>query len=247
MSKNSLKLITISFICAVILTIAYNEIQKPVYQSTAEIELNPKLFLGEVSDKQTVDNFIAIESKIITSHSIISKVSADLNLSKSLEKNVFTKRIENTNIIRIAITFEDPRKATDIVNEIIHSYTQEKKEDVNKKRQSLEKEIGLLKDNLRANRKKYRLYSEKDISGELLNKQLIELQLKLGELQTKYTDRHPEVINLKNQIKVIEKQLISLSGKEIETSSIFEKIKEDEKLLSESKKTLREISSDKKK
>ena len=193
MPKNSLKLIATSFICAVILTIVYNGIQKPVYQSTAEIELK----------SQFINDFIVTESKIITSHSIISKVSADLDINKSLKENVFTKRIENTNIIQISAVFNNPQKATDIVNEIINAYTREKKENIDRKKQSLEKEIGLLKYGLWTNRKKYKSYSKQDISSDLLNKQMMDLQLKISELQTKYTDKHPEVINLKNQIKII--------------------------------------------
>jgi len=74
----------------------------------------------------------------------------------------------------------------------------------------------------------------------LTQKKLVDLEFELGALSKKYTDKHPYVIQLKEQIKDLKTQVKNFSGQELIYSRFFREVEVNKKLYSMFKEKLEE-------
>lgn len=159
-------------------------------------------------------------------------LSEDKNrILRLLQKHISAGRIKGTNIIQITASYNNPKKVAQIINNILEIYIKKKAEEKenyeagNPAGEQLEK----VKNVLKKDREKLRILSEKQgfiNNSELLETKLVDLRLDFAKLSRRYSERHPQIIDLKEQIKVTENQL-SLSSKK---DQLIKKIKINEEL-----------------
>lgn len=184
----------------------------------------------------------------IDSNQIKPEHVEELNkIVSGLQGAVETERVANTNMIKIVATSGDPKEAMDLANIVAQVYVasnlKEKNKQATQEREFIEDQLKTIENKLRAMEENLRKYGQGSdqikISGPIEQK-LIELQFKLAELLQKYTEKHPQVIQLKDQIKSMEAQVHGVSDQQLEYSRLIREVEVNKKLYSTLKEKLEE-------
>lgn len=169
------------------------------------------------------------------------------NIVSDIQGKIDTERIANTNIIKIISTSDSPREAMDLANTVAVVYKNANLKDRNKQatqeRQFIEDQLATIQDKLKDLEDKLKQYgqgADQIKISEPIEQKLVELQFKLSELLQKYTDKHPQVVQLKEQIKGMEAQVHGLSDQQLEYSRLNREAEVNKKLYATLKEKLEE-------
>jgi succinoglycan biosynthesis transport protein ExoP len=169
------------------------------------------------------------------------------NIVSELQGAVETERVANTNMIKIVVTSGNAREAMDLANSVAQVYVasnlKEKNKQATQEREFIEDQLKTIETKLRAMEENLRQYgqgSDQIKIAEPIEQKLIELQFKLEELLQKYTEKHPQVIQLRDQIKSMEAQVHGISGQQLEYSRLTREVEVNKKLYSTLKEKLEE-------
>ena len=184
----------------------------------------------------------------IDSNQVKPEHAEELNrLVSQVQGQLETERVANTNMIKIIATSQNPKEAMDLANTVAQVYVAANLKDKNRQatqeRQFIEDQLKTIEDKLRSIEEKLKQYGQG--SGQIkisepIEQKLMELQFKLAELLQKYTERHPQVIQLKEQIKSMEAQVHGLSDSQLEYSRLTREAEVNKKLYSTLKEKLEE-------
>ena len=243
----------LTFFSTIIATFIYNNLQIPVYEATATIRIEQrKTYVTALTDEilGATGDYLATEEKVIQSRPIIEEVARRLDLidkDSSIEKieeviteiesGLSTERSRYTDIIRIIITSNDPRKARDIANKIAEVYLEEHLNTRNKEarqiRGFIEQQMNDVEGKLKNSEEKIKQFREKEtVTGVALplENKVGSLRSELGDLLTKATEKHPDVIRIKEQIQELQEQLKLLPASELEFARLDRDLSINEKL-----------------
>lgn len=164
-----------------------------------------------------------------------------------IQSKIETKRVSDTNMIRISATADQPQAAADLANVVSEVYILENLNEKNKQarhaRQFIEEQLAMLEHKLKDTESKLKHFdagsSQVRLAGPIEEK-LVELQFKLAELLQKYTEKHPQVIQLREQIKGMESQVQGFSDKQLEYTGLAREVEVNRKLYSMLKEKLEE-------
>jgi polysaccharide biosynthesis transport protein len=237
---------------------------KPVYYTagaTVKVE-ERKTVAGLLTEMLVVNpaDVMESETKFIKSYPVMKKVGEKMGLIKEsssteqinsivgqLQGDVETEKVGMTNMIRITVTSNTPKEAMDLANTVAEVYIQENL--ANKARQSrqarnfIEEQLTSLEERLKKSEDRMRQFGDdaKNIRlADPIQKKLVDLQFQLAEFEQKYTDKHPKVLELKEQIQAMERQLSGLSGQEMEYARLVREVEVNKKLYSMLKEKLEE-------
>jgi capsular exopolysaccharide synthesis family protein len=164
-----------------------------------------------------------------------------------LQGKVQTEIIPSTNMIKILATSDKPREAMDLANTVAKSYVSENLKEKNKQatraREFIEDQLKELEKNIKEGEERLRRLgqgSQQVSLAEPLEQKLVELQFKLAELLQRYTEKHPQVIQLRDQIKSMEGQVQGMSEQQLEYSRINREVVVNRKLYEMLKEKLEE-------
>jgi capsular exopolysaccharide synthesis family protein len=164
-----------------------------------------------------------------------------------LQAKVQTEIIPSTNMIKILASAEKPREAMDLANTVAKSYVSENLKEKNKQatraREFIEDQLKELEKNIKEGEERSRRLgqgSQQVSLAEPLEQKLVELQFKLAELLQRYTEKHPQVIQLRDQIKSMEGQVQGMSEQQLEYSRINREVTVNRKLYEMLKEKLEE-------
>ncbi len=228
--KNSKKLIIyLSIILGLLLAVVFNFVKNPVYQSRGMVEVSvivSGVDLSEGQYTQTVDERFSTECRKILSYPVIREALEALGIITgelsgengnrrvaSISKHIGARRIKGTNIVEITAKGTDPQKITLLINKLMKVYIKKRKEEDNKHsikfKVQLEKQIEDVSNSLVKVKKE--LKDDLKNNGhtdnmEILRSKLTELKLELVKLMRKYNDKHPAIIDIKQQIQETERQ-----------------------------------------
>jgi len=243
----------LTFFSTVIATVIYNNLQIPVYEARATIRIeHRKTYVTALTDEilGATGDFLATEEKVIQSRPIIEEVARRLDLidkDSSVEKieevigeiesSLSTERSRFTSIITITITSSDPRRTRDVANKIVEVYLEEHLKAGNKEarqiRGFIEQQMNDVEEKLKNSEEKIKQFREKEtVTGIALplEDKLGSLRSEVGDLLTKATEKHPDVIRIKGQIKELQEQLKLLPASELEFARLSREVSIDEKL-----------------
>ncbi len=184
----------------------------------------------------------------IDSNQIKPEHVEELNkIVSELQGAVETERVVNTNMIKIVATSGYPKEAMDLANSVAQVYVvsnlKEKNKQATQEREFIEDQLKSIENKLRVMEENLRQYgqgSDQIKISEPIEQKLIELQFKLAELLQKYTEKHPQVIQLKDQIRSMEAQVHGISGQQLEYSRLTREVEVNKKLYSTLKEKLEE-------
>jgi tyrosine-protein kinase Etk/Wzc len=187
---------------------------------------------------------VAMEMGLIDRYSPESEV---FGVVSGLQGKVNTETIERTNIIRITALSGDPKQAVELANTTAKVYVEEnlleKKRQASTARQFIEEQLGGLEDRLLMGEEELRVIADetKDIElAEPIQKKLIELEFQLAALLQKYTEKHPQVLRLREQISDLERQLSGFSGEDLRYARLAREVEVNKKLYAMLKEKLEE-------
>ncbi len=209
----------------------------PVFQSAATVKIEERKTIAGLLSEWIVFNpgdLMASQTKIIKGFPIIKKVALRLGMIdenshavdiqkavSSLQEQINTERIGQTNIIKITGSASNPGDAKNLAYAVSNTYVEEnlleKTKQSRRTRQFIEEQLSILQGRLKDAEDRLKVFQEE--TGEVavvkidfgniesLQNRITEFQLKLIALEQRYTSKHPNLRRLKEQIENLESQL----------------------------------------
>ncbi len=255
--------IIFTFVAVAAGSVIYYSRQPVIYSASATIKIEEhKTIAGLLTEwiLYSPGDIMESEPKIIKGYTTIEKVARRLGMLDEqssaeqinsivgdLQERIQTERVEQTNMIRIITTADTAKEAMTMANTVAEVYIQEslaeKAKQARQTRQFIEDQLASLED--RSSQLEQRLrqfnYSNKDIKlAAPIEKKLTELEFQLAELMQKYTEKHPSVIQLRDQIKSMEAQIEGFSGQDLEYARLEREVEVNKKLYAMLKEKLEE-------
>jgi tyrosine-protein kinase Etk/Wzc len=248
------KFIIIStFLAVTFLSAIFVPRQSISYKATATIKIEERKTIAGLLTEEIVFNpadTMESETRLIKGFPVLKQVAVNLGLLSEnatldevneavakLQKDIDTERVGSTNMINILVTSDKPKFSMDLANMVAEVYIkqslQEKVEQSQAGRKFIDDQRVSLEERLRDSEEALRQFGEvnKNIKlAEPIEAKMVDLQFQLSELLQKYTDKHPKVIQLKDQISAMESQLKGFSGREIEYSRLTREVEVNKKL-----------------
>lgn len=251
------------FLTVVISSFVYLSMQPAVYQASATIKIEERKTIAGLLTEWIVyspGDIMESETKIIKGYPVLRKVALKMGMIvensplealneivSQLQGSIEAEKIGNTNMIRITAVSDTPKKATDLANVVTEVYIEEslveKAKQARHTRQFIEEQLAALETRLKQAEEQLRKFGQEyrniQLAGPMQQK-LVDLEFKLAELLQKYTEKHPQVIQLQEQIREIEKQLKGFSSPELEYNRLSREIEVNKKLYAMLKEKLEE-------
>jgi len=243
-------LTSVSIIGAVIV---FTNLQTPIYQASATVKVEASLIIPGVGvDQAGWDMITALntEVKLIKSEIVAARTAKKMNLLEpgmteqqtqavigAVQSKISAERVGDTNLVNISATSSDPKETADLANATAEVYIEKGIEDRNRRakelRQFIEVQVKDAEEKLRKTEDALRSYTERSGAkglGGYLTTRLVELQNRKSELLKRYTERHPEVQKVKEQIEAIEAQMKHLPAEELEYARLTRDVSINEEL-----------------
>ncbi len=232
-----------------------------IYEATATIQIKERQSLGTVFSQLVSgtmnDPFISY-TKVITSQPIMERAALELGLtsqtaskSEIAEKGRFlqglisTMIIEGTNIIKIDVAYGDPNMAARIANKVAEVFIAENFKEKNKQtrqvREFIERQLADITAKLHDSEIKFKEFREKELPSGVaipLQNRLADLETKRMELLRQYTELHPDIVTLTEDINNLKAQIKNLPQKELDYSRLSREVELNTKLYSDLKTRL---------
>jgi capsular exopolysaccharide synthesis family protein len=210
-----------------------------LYSPADVMESTTKLIKGYEVMRQT-----AIRLGMITDSSPQDKVNDAVG---QLQGSISTERLGQTNMIRIAATAQTAKEAMDMANGVAEVYIdenlKEKAKQVRHARQFIEEQLTGIENRMKSAEDKMRGFGDETKRvrlAEPIEKQLTDLQFALAGAMQRYTDKHPTVIQLKEQIRQMERNTTGYTSGELEYASLARETEVNKKLYSMLREKLEE-------
>lgn len=249
------------FLVVLISTIAYTHTQKPLYRATASVQWIERKALGgmltELVSAPSGDPLLT-QARVIRSRDILKKVAIELGLmskdateeelnarAQVLQQAVRTEVIENTNIIRIDVIYPEPQQAAVIANKVAEVYITENTHQRNKQnrmvREFIDKQLEEAGSKLKDSEDKLVKFQETEVPSGIalsLQNRLADLETKRQELLREFTEKHPDIISIKDQMDQTRERMKGLPQKELEYARFTREVEINARIYRELKEKL---------
>lgn len=201
------------------------------------------------SEARAIKGFPVMRNVVFRLGKVTPDSSAeDINqVITELQKNIEVEKVSDTNMIRIMAIASTAKGAVDLANIVAESYIEENLKEKSKQASqarifiaeqlaALEKRIKDAEDGLKTlgqGARNVRL-------SEPTQQKLQDLEFQLAEMQQRYTDKHPKVIQTREQIKELERQMQGFSSQDIDYARYSREAEVNRKLYGTLKERLEE-------
>lgn len=258
------RLVAISlFVLVFISTIIYTNLLPSLYKAVSVIKIEPSVGLSQIFpdkryrfnrselidyEKQVVS--LPILQKAVKESGLMRKNApqAELdNLVSTVAGNISAWAIEKSNMIRIEMVSEDPREAAIIVNKVVEVFklenVRQKNAQVQNVREFIEKQLQRVSAELEESENGLKELILKGIGGMAiaLTSKIAELQLAHVDLLKEFTEMHPEIMRIEEQISFLKEQLKNLPREEFEFNILKRNVLLNEKLYILLRERLQEV------
>src|SRR3989338_2365482 len=214
----------------------------PTYKAAASVKVDKPRTAGTTDPTFDVwegTDFFEAQMEVISTSGGAHEAASALGLIKEgmTEKEVgaiiepfqgvIPSKRGNTNILDISVTTNDSKQAAMIVNAVAKGYQIWSLKDHNEQAKQVREYVwDLLKENeekLRLKEVEVREFKEKNPIGASLGtfqSQVVDMEIKLSNLLEKYTDRHPEVTELRGQIENLKVRLAKFPELEMQFNKL---------------------------
>ncbi|MBU2221238.1 MAG: polysaccharide biosynthesis tyrosine autokinase, partial [Candidatus Omnitrophica bacterium] len=214
---------------------------------TEWIAYNPANIMA--SEARTIKGFPVMKNVVLR----LGKVRPDSSMEDineaitELQKSIEVEKVSDTNMIRITAIASTAKGAVNLANIVAESYIEENLKEKSKQASqarifiaeqlaALEKRIKDAEDGLKTLGKGARNVR----LSEPTQQKLQDLEFQLAEMQQRYTAKHPKVIQTKEQIKELEKQMQGFSSQDIDYARYSREAEVNRKLYGTLKERLEE-------
>lgn len=235
------------------------------YESSSTIKIEEHKTIAGLLTEWVVynpGNVMESEAKAIKGYPVMKKVALLRGMVKEdatedqmnrvvsqLQGAVQTEQVGNTNMIRITVTWDDARRAMLLANTIAEVFIEEnllaKSKQARNARQFIQEQLASIEERLLAVEEQIKEFGERSAQVKLaepIKQQLFELEARRMELLQKYTEKHPQVIQIEQQIAAIETRLDSpeVAGEDLAYSRLNREREVNQKLYAMLKEKLEE-------
>ena len=254
-----------SIFIVVLCTYIYTRGQVPTYETRSRIRfqqhrtvsslLITELILYQPGDIMSSQAQVASSSSVIEKAArLLGKVTDSTSVTElqqivsDIQSKVKAERLENTDIIEITATSHLPEEAMAIANAVADAY-REHNRDENQEQMSqvinfVSPQLEVVEKRLSISTDKIKEFEENNapLISEYtrLEKELPDLKLKLSGLLKKYTEKHPDVIVLQEEINRMDSAIRNLPALNLEREKLTRAVAEDKELYGTLKKKLDE-------
>ncbi|MDI6757078.1 MAG: polysaccharide biosynthesis tyrosine autokinase [Endomicrobiia bacterium] len=234
-------------------TYIYTDMQTPLYRATAEVKVEqPKSIPGVAVDQSGWDMYMALntEVKVIKSAVVAQRTARKLGMLDdkmsesarqsvilSLQNMVDAERVGDSNLIRISASASDARQTALVANATADTYIEKGIDDRSRRARELKEFIERQMEESHARLKeaedslrKFTESSGAKGTGGFLASRLVDIETRKSELLKKFTEQHPEVKQLSDQINAVESQMKHLPKEELEYARLIREVKINEEL-----------------
>jgi succinoglycan biosynthesis transport protein ExoP len=260
-------LIITSFLAIFLSIFVYTNLQTPVYSASVLIKIDQSLNIPEMIFPSNMRYRVGGDAEVnladytrqIVSRPVLEMAAKSLGLIKDSmpegEKNEVISAIsaeagatevEKTNMIRLQVTSKDPQAAAELANKIAEAFKKMNLEQKNQQaynvRAFIEKTLEDVSSKLREQDERLRDLTMRGAVGTGVNivNQIYELEKKREDLLTKFTGKHPDIVQLEQQIVEMKGALKSLPKEEFEYGILKRDITINEALYTNLKQKLPE-------
>ena len=254
-------IIIVSFFAVLLTTIVYTNLQPPLYRTVAIIKIKPGVGLSELfprqyrwrphelSDyaKQVVS--LPIIKKAVEESELIAKDAPPEeldNLIRAVASSISAKEIEKTNMIRVNMVSGNPQEAAIVLNKIVEVFKLEnikqKNQQVRNVREFIEEQLERVSVKLKEAEDKLKALTLKGVGGSasyIIGK-IAQLESRRADSLTKFTELHPDIIKVDEQISSLKEQLKDLPEEEFELGNLERDVAINERLYNLLREKLQE-------
>ena len=259
--KRRLVLVVIFFV-VLIPAIIFTNLQQPFYRASVSVQWVERRTVGALLTELvtvTAGDPLLTQARIIKSQPIFEKVVETIGVelgiiskdaprqsitkaAHSLFSLVATEVIRDTSIIKIDVIYPKPDSAARIANSVAEVYIEENTRERNKQnrlvREFIEKQLEELNVKLKNSEEELARFKETEVPAGLaapFEKRLADLQSKRQNLLGIYTQIHPDIKNIEEEIAKVSGQLKTLPQKELDYGRLERAVEIDTKLYRELK------------
>jgi polysaccharide biosynthesis transport protein len=256
-------ILVITIIITTLISTVYVFTRTASYEASTTVRIEARRSVSGIGVESSSINpadMIESETRTIRSYSVMKRAAIALGMVKEgyplvqindaisqLQGSVQTERVGYTNMIKIAVISDSPVMAINTANVVDQAYIEEnvalKAKEARATRVFIEKQLDIIEKRLKEIDERRRQYTDevKNIRmAEPIEKKLNSLEFDLAELMQKYTDKHPKVIMVREQIADMERQIKGFSGQEIEYARLARESEVNKKLYGMLKEKLEE-------
>lgn len=256
------RVIILAFVMVVAATIFYTRRQTPIYSTSCKVRIEQRKSVAAILTELITwspGDEMASQANIIKSYQIMEKVAEKLNFInpsaapaeriariKGIQAQVMTEQVENTNIIAITTTSDNPEKAAVLANTIasvyVESHFENKKKETSNVKEFVKAQLDIYLKELQESEialEKFRRENPLVVDSDLasvpvqsdplvasLKGEIVKIELELISLRSRYTAEHPDVIALKQRLEKAKDDLsktlsqLTDSQKELSTKGV---------------------------
>ncbi|MBI5873366.1 MAG: AAA family ATPase [Candidatus Omnitrophica bacterium] len=237
--------------------------QPYVYEASSTVKIEERKSIAGLLTEWIVYNpqdVMESETMLIKGFPVMEQVAKRLGLVtdktplveargiiEGIQHSISTSKIENTNIIEIKSRGGDPKEVMDLANVVSQVYVEqnlaEKTQQARAARQFIEDQLSALEERLKKAELQLRGYGDRAADlrlAEPTQDKIVELQFEKTALMQKYTEKHPRIIQITQQIKDLGSQTKNFSGDEIEYGRLIREVDVNKKLYGMLKEKLEE-------
>lgn len=252
-----------SFLAIVVLSFLYVSRQPVIYEASATVKIEERKTIAGLLTEWIVYNpgdVMESETKGITGYPVIKRVALRLGMINEqsplgkiheavgrIQSSVSTERIKSTNMIKITATSAQAQEAMDLANAVAEEYIDqnllEKAKQARHAREFIEEQLATIEERLSETEEHLRVFGDEVRGVKLaqpIEEKLVELEFQLAELLQQYTEKHPKVMQLRDQIRKMEQQVKGFSGQELEYARLSREVEVNKKLYAMLKEKLEE-------
>lgn len=224
----------------------FTQTQPVQYEAAATIKVQQIVNAEELSQMTSVTAALrSLESADVAQKAAekLGKIKTDSNPSdiaravNAVQGAVHANALDEQGYIRITARHTDRFATADIANAMAEAYKEYEAEETGKQAKKQLENLSMRTEQVRgvlntAEQAKQR-YMERNssaASSQILSNQLSELQLSRRELLNKYTDQHPDVIEINQRIESVKAQLDKIPAQETELARLDREVKANDEL-----------------
>jgi uncharacterized protein involved in exopolysaccharide biosynthesis len=249
------------FFTTLAFAVVYTNIQPLLYKTSATIKIEPIVDMARVYTRSWPwpKPELSDYAKQVISFPILKKTLEELGmidqglsqqhvnqLIRDVSGNLSTKTMSEANMISIEMVSPDPENSAAIVNKIIEVFKDENIEQKNQQvinaRKFIENQLVKISDRLRASEDELKELTLKGVgrlSVSVINK-INELESRRADLLTRFTELHPDIIRIDEQLESLEDQLRNLPKEEFEYNVLKRDVVTNESLYASLRQRLQE-------
>jgi len=245
-------IIGFSFLVVLGASILYTNRQIPVYEASTTVKIEERRTITGLllTDWFTYSpgDVMTTEAQVIESYPIaedaarrlgwIDEESAPAEVGRracAIQDMVSTERLERSNLIQIRVVSNNPEEAAQVANTVAQVYKDKDTEKRNKQaremREFIERQLRMTEIKLANAEEALKEFKERGAATGValsLGNKLTDLEFKLASLLERYTEKHPEVVELKAKVASLKEQLKLVPAEDLELARLTREVKVNE-------------------